>query len=167
MNRNRFFTRNEFTGAHMVALILAFFAVIIGVNLFMAYHASRSWSGLIVANSYVASQEFNDVVGDIQAQRAHGWQQDFTLAGGRVGFRLTDAGGSPLALEAVSVTFRRAAHEREDHTIALARAEGGRFEAPHRIADGIWVVETHAGLGAGQSWRESFRIRVRAGALQP
>ena len=39
--------------------MLAFFGVIIAVNVVMATLASTSWTGLVVENSYVASQEFN------------------------------------------------------------------------------------------------------------
>jgi nitrogen fixation protein FixH len=36
-----------FTGYHMLAILVAFFGVIISVNLLMAYYANSSWSGLI------------------------------------------------------------------------------------------------------------------------
>ena len=49
----------EFTGRHMLAIMLAFFGVIIAVNLVMATLASKSWTGLVVKNTYVASQQFN------------------------------------------------------------------------------------------------------------
>lgn len=50
----------EFTGRHMLAIMLAFFGVIIAVNGVMATFATRSWSGLVVENTYVASQQFNE-----------------------------------------------------------------------------------------------------------
>ncbi|MER8389332.1 FixH family protein [Mesorhizobium sp. M1380] len=43
----------------MPALGLAFFATIIIVELTMAVLASRSWTGFVVKNSYVESQEFD------------------------------------------------------------------------------------------------------------
>lgn len=48
-----------FTGRHMLATILTFFGVVIAVNLTMATLASTSWTGLVVENTYVASQQFN------------------------------------------------------------------------------------------------------------
>ncbi|RWK14298.1 FixH family protein, partial [Mesorhizobium sp.] len=48
-----------FTGRHMLAIILAFFGVVIAVNLTMATLANTSWTGLVVENTYVASQQFN------------------------------------------------------------------------------------------------------------
>ncbi|TGV41583.1 cytochrome oxidase, partial [bacterium M00.F.Ca.ET.168.01.1.1] len=37
----------EFTGRHMLVIILAFFGVVIAVNLTMATLASTSWTGLV------------------------------------------------------------------------------------------------------------------------
>ena len=41
----------RFTGYHMLAIMVAFFGVVIAVNLTMATFASRSWTGLVVENS--------------------------------------------------------------------------------------------------------------------
>ena len=47
-------SEKQFTGKHMLASIIGFFAVIFGVNFTMAYLANSTWSGLVVANGYVA-----------------------------------------------------------------------------------------------------------------
>ena len=49
----------EFTGRHMLVIMVAFFSVIIAVNLTMAFFARSSWTGAVVENTYVASQQFN------------------------------------------------------------------------------------------------------------
>ena len=54
-------------------VILAFFGVIIAVNLTMAYFANSTWSGLVVANGYVASQSFDEDLAKARAQDALGW----------------------------------------------------------------------------------------------
>ena len=65
---------NEFTGRHMWLLALSFFGVIITVNVVMATLAIRSWTGLAVDNSYVASQEFEEKRLAHEKQRAAGWR---------------------------------------------------------------------------------------------
>ena len=45
-----------FTGWHMLTIMLLFFGTIISVNVTMAWNAVTSWSGLVVQNTYVASQ---------------------------------------------------------------------------------------------------------------
>ena len=56
-----------FTGWHMLGVIGLFFGTIISVNFYMAYQAVHSWSGLVVENTYVASQQFNAKVEQITA----------------------------------------------------------------------------------------------------
>ena len=46
----------KFTGWHMTAILVGFFAIVISVNLFMARAAIGSFGGVVVDNSYVASQ---------------------------------------------------------------------------------------------------------------
>jgi nitrogen fixation protein FixH len=43
----------------MLFSMVAFFGVIITVNMIMARFAVTTWSGLVVPNTYVASQQFN------------------------------------------------------------------------------------------------------------
>mgnify|MGYP001760938923 FL=1 len=47
------------TGKHVLAITLVAFGVIIGVNVLMAVKAVGTFPGLEVANSYVASQDFD------------------------------------------------------------------------------------------------------------
>ena len=67
-----------FTGRHMLFAMLAFFGVIIAVNLTMAAFATKSWTGLVVKNSYVASQAFNRELEQAKVQAARGWTGDIT-----------------------------------------------------------------------------------------
>ncbi len=59
-------------------MLLAFFGVIIAVNLTMAYFANSTWSGLVVANGYVASQSFDKDLAKARAQEALGWKVELS-----------------------------------------------------------------------------------------
>src|SRR5690606_31679205 len=59
-----------FTGWHMFGAMVLFFGVIISVNLYMAWQATHTWSGLVVKNTYIASQEFNGKVAEAKALAA-------------------------------------------------------------------------------------------------
>lgn len=71
-------TRNSspkgFTGWHMTGTLVAFFAVVIGVNVYMATNAVGTFGGVVVENSYVASQHFNRWLEADKAQAALGWK---------------------------------------------------------------------------------------------
>ena len=72
-----------FTGWHMTGILVAGFAVVIAVNMVMATMAVRSFGGVVVENSYVASQKFNGWLAQARAQQKLGWQDQTTLDAGR------------------------------------------------------------------------------------
>src|SRR5690554_7987410 len=95
--------QREFTGRHMLFVMLAFFGVIITVNVTMAVLANRSWTGLVVGNTYVASQEFNERTERGRAQIALGWEPALTVEPGRLAYRIADENGSTISLDRVTV----------------------------------------------------------------
>jgi nitrogen fixation protein FixH len=156
----------KFTGKHMLAIMLAFFGVVIAVNLVMATAANRSWTGLVVKNSYVASQEFNRKAEEGRAQAALGWKGQLEIGGGRVSYRLVDKDGMAVTVEGVVASFRRPAYESEDRTITLAREAEGTFGAAEAVRDGIWIVEIDAEAGLPKPYRDVRRIVVENGLLK-
>lgn len=67
--------QRTFTGWHMTGILVAFFGVVIAVNLLNAHYASSTFGGEVVENSYVASQDFNGWLDEAQAERALGWDE--------------------------------------------------------------------------------------------
>ena len=84
----------EITGKHVLFFTVSAFAVIIAVNLTMAYKAVSTFPGLEVDNSYVASQGFN---ARKAAQEAVGW----SMTPGYEKGRMTLAFLSPDAQRAI------------------------------------------------------------------
>lgn len=158
--------KGEFTGRHMLIIMLAFFGTIIAVNLTMATLANRSWTGLVVKNSYVASQQFNEKAALARAQQALGWRGELTIADGTVSYRLTDRSGDPVSAEAVRMIFRRPVSEQGDLTLRLARAGTGAFAQTIKIADGGWIVEILADIGQPDPYRQVERVRVTGGRIR-
>lgn len=154
-----------FTGRHMVLTMLAFFGVIISVNVTMAVLARTSWTGLVVANSYVASQEFNAKMAETRAQAELHWKGELAIRDGIVRYRLVDRASVAVQLKAVQVTFRRPVDDREDHAIMLASDGEGGFALAHDVADGIWVVEINAEADLAKPYRESLRVHVLGGVV--
>ena len=130
--------RQEFTGRHMLLVITAFFAVIIGVNFFMAYLASRTWTGLVVENSYVASQEFQAKADAAQAQNAAGWTMNVAYHGSTLEVQLL-AAGKPLDVTGVSAFLRRPVGGHDDVMVPLTAGPLG-YEAIVELAPGVWDV---------------------------
>lgn len=103
----------RFTGWHMTAIFIGFFAVVVGVNILMATLAVRGFGGTVVDNSYVASQNYNRWLAEARRDAALGWRvAAMRGADGRVLVSVTGANGAPwqgsLSAEATPVVARGA-----------------------------------------------------------
>lgn len=146
-----------FTGWHMAGVMILFFGTIITVNLVMAWNATRSWSGLVVQNTYVASQEFNGKVAEAKAFAASGIEGALTLEPGHVIYKVVDAKGAPLAADSVTAVFKRPVDEREDFTLALMPDAPGLFVAERAVPAGQWVVDISTGRGGEKVFHQTVR----------
>lgn len=149
----------RFTGWHMTIVMIAFFGVVIAVNLTLAFFAGSSWTGLVVQNSYVASQHFNEGLNAARKQKAYGWHSELSYQNRELTFELRDRTGAPVVIEGLNVFLGRPAFEQKDHTVPLAYIGDGRYHAVTELAPGVWVarVESH---NAKKPLREDFRFIV-------
>ncbi|WP_027144900.1 FixH family protein [Mesorhizobium sp. WSM3626] len=165
-------SKREFTGKQMLLTVLGFFGIVIGVNLTMATLASTSWTGLVVENTYVASQQFNEKARERRAQAALGWEGRLTIVSGEVRYSVVDTNGTPVPLHGVRVLFRHPAYDAQDRAVTLAAASDGRsdslgeFAARHTPKDGVWIVEINADAGLALPFRDIRRIMISKGALR-
>ena len=157
---------SPFTGRRMLAIMVAFFAVIITANVTMATLAGSSWTGLVVRNSYVASQEFNEKVAEARRQAALGWTSRLDIADGRIGFALHDRSGAPIRLDGVELSFHRPVTTEEDTVLALEPLADGSVGIERAMGDGVWILEIAAQAGLDHPYRERRRVVVTQGRLQ-
>ncbi|NKB83035.1 FixH family protein [Brucella grignonensis] len=154
-----------FTGWHMLGIMLAFFGVIIAVNLTMAYNAIHSWSGLVVKNTYVASQEFNDKAQTGKEQAALQWQSKPFFAEGVFTWRLTDRDGKAVGLTGGTVEFKRPVGDVHDTKVTLTVREPGMLTAPLELGEGAWIMEVNADAGLEDPYRHIVRVLVKDGRI--
>lgn len=154
-----------FTGRHMLFAMLAFFGVIIAVNLTMAAFATKSWTGLVVKNSYVASQAFNRELEQAKLQAARGWTGDISYREGAVVLSLTDKAGQPVVLDTSIVQIGRPAFEQSDHRAVMVHQGNGIYHARETLAPGIWQVSVR-GTSSQGDYRLDSRLIIKAEAGQ-
>lgn len=152
-------SERTFTGWHMLASMLAFFGVIIAVNLTMAVLASSSWTGLIVKNGYVASKDFNGKLAAARQQADRGWHAEPAYDGGRFSLRLTDSEGRPVLLDALAASYGRPVSSAADATTVLTHAGNGLYLAEQRLEKGLWQI-SFEGRSAQGPYRLDMRILV-------
>lgn len=156
----------ELTGRHVLFIMVAFFSVVIAVNLTMAFFARTSWTGFVVENIYIASRDFNGKAAEDRAQAALGWTPELVISGGNLRFRLTDRSGKPISAKAATVYLRRPAHASEDQEVSLTPQADGSLSAPVTLLDGTWNVEVRAETGLAHPYRDKRRVMIRDGAIQ-
>ena len=155
-----------FTGRHLLFIMLAFFGTIIAVNVTMATFAARSWTGLVVKNSYVASQEFNGKAKAAREQDALGWTSNLEVGGGKLRFALSDAKGGVVALEGGSATLYHPVSGLRDTHLDLVPDGSGAVAADIALDDGGWIIEIAADAGLERAYRDVRRVFVSSGELR-
>ena len=144
-------------GPKVFAIFAMFFVTIIVVNVFMAYSAIRTFPGLEVKNSYVASQSFDH---DRAAQLALGWEVTAGHAEGRLYVDIRDAEGRPVVPARVSGIFGRPTMARDDIQAEFL-FDGLRHVSPAPVAAGGWVLRLEAEADDGTLFRQRMNIEVR------
>lgn len=153
------FSRVRLTGARVFGLCALFFGVIIAVNLVLANRAVSTFPGLEVANSYVASQEFDSLMA---AQKGLGWTLSPEYDGAAQELRLafTDQLGFPAQIASLDVLVGRAT-EAKDDTHPVFTREAGVFVAPINLPKGKWMMQVEAIATDGTAFRQRIDLQVK------
>ncbi len=130
---------SPFTGRKMLLIIISFFAVIIAVNGTMLTLAVKTFGGLVVGNSYVASQNFNADIATAQAQPIRGWSLDITARDGLVTVTALDRDGTALNGLNLSLTIARPTHGRSTVIVPLSEQAAGIYSGTATLESGQWL----------------------------
>lgn len=149
-------TRRPFNGKHMTAILVAGFGVVLAVNVTMATLASTTFGGIVVENSYVASQDFNRWLDEAAKEKALGWRLQARRGGeGRVVVDLTTP-RRPGRREVLTAVARHPLGRLPDTALTFRR-EGGHWVSTRPLPAGRWTlrfdVETE-----GRQWRTEQEI---------
>ncbi len=147
----------EFTGRKMLILTVSAFGVIIAVNLFMAYNAISTFPGLEVANSYVASQNFDK---ELKAQLALGWDVSARLEGGQLFISIRDDNGAPVKVREIGGILGRATETLEDSEPAFT-FDGADYVAPVKLRRGNWNYRMTAVALDGTKFHQRIVLHVK------
>lgn len=148
----------EFTGKHMLMIVLAFFGVIVSVNLFMAYKSHQTFPGIEVKNSYVASQNFNE---RRNAQLALGWELHALYENGQMNLTFSDAAGEPVEVENLKVLIGRTTRDADDVEPQMIWTQG-TYTAAVALEQGQWMVKVWANAKDGTPYEQRKDFYVKA-----
>lgn len=142
------------TGRKVLIMLVAFFGTVTAVNIVMMYTAIDTFPGLVVQNSYVASQNYD---AERDAQAALGWRAGVDLKNGVLTADIRDKSGAPVHGLTVKAAIGRPSNDADDHIVDLAEADGVYLAEPG-LKQGIWLVEIQATGGPEERFRADARL---------
>lgn len=139
----------------MAMVMAGGFGIVIAVNLFMATLAVGGFSGVVVKNSYVASQNFNGWLERAEAQDALGW--DIVASRAQDGTVLVEMRNVPedAALAAVA---RRPLGEPDRREVAFAGSPAVGFKSTEPLPEGRWLLRLSVVSGE-REWRGQSELQ--------
>lgn len=144
------------TGRTVALIAAGAFVFMLVPNIVLTVFAVDTFSGLVVPNSYVASQTFDR---DRTAQLALGWDVGLVHEDGVVRLTIDDADGRPVRPATVAVTVGRPTTTRDDRTLALEPTPSGYIAAAD-LPPGGWRVEIVATADDGTRFHQSRTLSV-------
>ncbi len=143
----------KFTGWHMTGILVAFFGVVVSVNVFMARAAISTFGGTVVDNSYVASQKFNGWLDKAESQKALGWTVSARLNGSRHVELTADVGQVPLRNAAVEALVRHPLGRVPERSLRFDQTQDGIWTSREALPAGRWIVHLTVRRG-GEAHRQ-------------
>lgn len=136
------------TGRKVAGIFVGGFAIVIAVNMWMAHLATATFGGVVVENSYVASQNFNRWLDEAAAERALGWSASMRRDAG--GHLLVQTSGIPADAR-IEADIRHPLGRLPDRQFALVAQRASTFASRDAIPAGRWIVRLSV-TAAGHHW---------------
>ncbi|MBH0115103.1 FixH family protein [Novosphingobium sp. YJ-S2-02] len=142
-----------FTGKHMTMILVGGFGIVVAVNFAMAGLASSTFGGVVVENSYVASQNFNTWLDEARQEGALGWGLDLERRDDdRIAAHLHGVPEGAL----VSAEARHPLGRLSDELLHFDPV-GGTFVSDKPLPAGRWTLRLRIEAD-GKTWREEREV---------
>jgi nitrogen fixation protein FixH len=136
----------ELKGWHVLAMLLMFFGVTIGVNAYFITVALTSATGEYQKKSYLQGLRYNDVIAARARQAEMGWTAELAAAPAQSGayhvdIRILDRNAKPINSLTLSGELRRPVQAAQDQALKFRAAGDGLYRAlTTGAAPGKWHV---------------------------
>jgi nitrogen fixation protein FixH len=146
------------TGWHFLAMIVGFFAVVIGVDVTFAVLAYRTHPGEVSVTPYEDGLIYDKKIAQMRAQAALGWRAAAGPEAGKVVVLVEDAAHRPLSGLTLTGKLERPATEAGRLTPRFVEVAPGRYEAAEKGLKGAWDLTAEARDRAGHSFELERRL---------
>jgi nitrogen fixation protein FixH len=145
--------------------LVAFFAIVTGVNAVMVAAAVWTFGGVETASSYRAGLAFAREIAAAQAQDARGWRVRAGVRpaaeGRRIELEARDAGGLPVTNVVASVTLAHPTDRRADRAVVMSEVTPGRFVGTAVALAGQWDLVIELDRDNERLFRSRSRMMLR------
>ena len=147
--------QREFTGRDMLLVLIVGFGIVVAVNFYMAGQASKSFSGVVVQNSYQASQKFNEWLDEAERGQELGWKANLTRSDD--GYLDIETSGVPSGA-LIEAELRRPVGERQSIVLSFSQLDESRFRSDLGLEEGRWIARIRIS-GGDDSWAFESEIK--------
>lgn len=146
-------------GWHVLAGVVAFFAVVVGVDLWFAVLAYQTFPGQVSVNPYEDGIVYNRDIAQRRAQDQLGWRAGAEVTpAGDIRVLVRDRQGAPVAGLKAQARLERPATESGRILPRFAEIRAGEYLArPGRLA-GTWDLTVEFKDGVGRIFRADRRL---------
>ena len=151
------------TGRKVLFMLVAFFGIVIGVNMIMMKLAIQTLPGTEVDSAYSASLAYESEIAAAHDQNTRNWSVDARIGrdsagGATVQVEARDNNGAPMSGLKFQGRFERPTDRRADRSVALAEVGSGIYRGNlAAVAPGQWDLV----LEGDASGRRMFLSRNR------
>jgi nitrogen fixation protein FixH len=131
-------------GWHVLAMVSAFFAIVIATDSWFVVLALRTFPGEVSATPYEDGLAYDKSRAQLRAQERLGWRATAASEPDAVAVEMLDRAGHPLAGLAVSGDLQRPATETGRRTLMFHETRPGRYVARPGALSGAWDLTVHA-----------------------
>lgn len=153
-------TKAPFTvkGWHVAAGVVAFFAVVIGVDSVFLTLAYRTHPGQVAPRPYEAGLIYNAELERQRAQAALGWRAAAEARPDGVVVTMLDRDGTALTGLTVTAVLQRPATEHGRTSLSLTETSPGRYGASGADLSGAWDTRIEARHDGGPAFIAERRL---------
>lgn len=155
----------EITGKHVLFSLLAFFAVVFGVNGVLVKAATSTFGGVETTSSYKVGLKFNHEIAAAGRQDALHWKVEGKLSRDKAGEAVLDISardekGTALPGLTAKASLAHPADARRDHDVPLNRIGAGTFHGVAQAQKGQWELIVDLYRGDDRVFRSRSRVTL-------
>lgn len=149
---------NQIRGWHVLAALIAFFALVTAVDGVFIFQAVKTFPGQVSVTPYEDGLLYNRQLAQLKSQDRLGWVGGAQARQGEIEIEVRDRAAAPVRGLAVAGTLRRPATEAGQIALKFSEAKPGVYTAQVDDLSGAWDLNFDAAGAAGQSFHGERRL---------